>query len=267
MPCFNAEQFVKESVESVLGQRNADFELIVVDGGSSDATLDIVHTYPQENIKIISEPDRGVTDALNKGFALATGDIFCWLNADDVYVSDNALSTALKSFNKYRSDVIYGHSLCLDKAGNITKSLYTWRTDCNGYKCGANVFTGSAFFSRDAWRQFGGFSLKHKVAFERELFDFLFCEKKTVLANSFFSALRHHPDTLTARYADLIREESINIRGQQKPQNRQLCRLKRLFSQLSDGSIFRVTLNRYRDRHSGRHWSAIYHEESTGNRD
>ena len=82
MPSFNTAEFLRETIDSVLAQDYPDFEYIVTDGGSTDGTLDILKSYG-DRIRWVSEPDRGQCDAINKGFAMATGDLHYWANADD----------------------------------------------------------------------------------------------------------------------------------------------------------------------------------------
>ncbi len=85
-PCLNSERYIAEAVDSVLEQDWPNFEHIVVDGGSTDGTLGILADYP--HLRVISEQDDGLYDALNKGMAIADGELFGWLNADDYYSKD-----------------------------------------------------------------------------------------------------------------------------------------------------------------------------------
>src|SRR5918992_2241290 len=82
-PSLNQGRYLREAIESVRAQTYSPIEHVVVDGGSTDETLDILSEY--DHLRWVSEPDRGQSHALNKGFAMATGEIFGWLNADDAY--------------------------------------------------------------------------------------------------------------------------------------------------------------------------------------
>ena len=85
-PSFNQGQYIEEAIQSVLNQGYENFEHIIIDACSTDNTLEILKKY--SHLKWISEPDEGQSDALNKGFKLATGDIIGWLNVDDIYLSN-----------------------------------------------------------------------------------------------------------------------------------------------------------------------------------
>ena len=82
--CYNASTTIQETIESVLGQDYSDYEYIIIDGKSSDNTLEVINTYKSNAIKLISEPDSGVYDAMNKGLKIASGDWIYYLNAGDV---------------------------------------------------------------------------------------------------------------------------------------------------------------------------------------
>ncbi|MFD2515633.1 glycosyltransferase family 2 protein [Pontibacter locisalis] len=104
--CYNSEAYIERAIKSVLKQNYTNWEHIVVDGGSTDGTVAILNKY--SHLKWISEPDRGQSDAMNKAFALATGDVISYLNSDDYY-SINAFEEVIKLFSKPDSpDVVCG---------------------------------------------------------------------------------------------------------------------------------------------------------------
>lgn len=105
-PAYNSEAYIEEAIKSVLKQGYTDFEHIVVDGGSTDGTHEILEQYPHLNV--ISEPDDGIYDAVNKGLREATGELIGWLNSDDVY-ADGAFDKLITKYLKYPdSDLIAG---------------------------------------------------------------------------------------------------------------------------------------------------------------
>ena len=118
-PSFNQGKFIEDAILSVLGQNYPDVEHIVIDNCSGDNTQDVVKKYP--HIKWISEPDKGQSDALNKGFRMATGDVIGWLNCDDLYAPD-ALSKVISAFeNNSESQWLIGRCNMIDPAGNLIR--------------------------------------------------------------------------------------------------------------------------------------------------
>ncbi len=107
-PVYNGAAYIREAIESVFSQNYPNLEYIVVDGGSTDATLEIVKSFQGQNIRVISEPDNGMYDALAKGFALATGDILGWLNSDDLF-EPNGLLRAGQWFQQHPDQHIVYH--------------------------------------------------------------------------------------------------------------------------------------------------------------
>lgn len=108
---YNSAETINDTIKSVLCQTNKDFEYIIVDGGSIDETIDIVKSYESEfsgRLKWVSEKDKGIYDAMNKGIKMASGDIIGILNSDDYYTSDDILQTIADAFKCQTVDAIYG---------------------------------------------------------------------------------------------------------------------------------------------------------------
>ncbi|WP_158855673.1 glycosyltransferase family 2 protein [Halorhabdus sp. CUG00001] len=119
-PSYNQAQFIEETIQSVARQRYSNVEHIVVDGESDDGTLEILEAYDDE-ITWISEPDEGQSDAINKGFEMASGDIVGWLNSDDVYFDRGVLGRVVGYFDQFEADVVYGDMALLDADSNVLK--------------------------------------------------------------------------------------------------------------------------------------------------
>lgn len=118
IPCLNRAHFLAPTIESVLQQDYPGIECIVVDGGSTDGTLDILTSYA-ERISWVSEPDRGHADAINKGWLMSSGEILAWLNADDVWSIPDAVSKAVAYLQAHQDiDVVYGDCGSIDSQGN-----------------------------------------------------------------------------------------------------------------------------------------------------
>lgn len=118
-PSLNQGHYLEIAIKSVLEQNHSSFEHIIMDGGSTDKTLSILKSYP--HLKWISEPDRGQSDALNKGFKFCSGDIIGWLNADDRYL-DSCFSIIAEYFDRFDDiDIVYGDYRWIDENGRLIK--------------------------------------------------------------------------------------------------------------------------------------------------
>ena len=96
--CYNAEKTISRTVKSVLSQKYSNVEYIIIDGASTDSTLDILNSYSNNEFKLISEKDNGLYDAINKGISLCTGDIIGLLHSDDIYPNEKIISTVVSYF-------------------------------------------------------------------------------------------------------------------------------------------------------------------------
>jgi glycosyltransferase involved in cell wall biosynthesis len=146
-PSFNQADFLEATIESVLSQDYPRIEYIIVDGGSTDGCVDILSRYSDRIDYWISEPDAGQTDAINKGFDRAKGQIFAWLNSDDVY-KPGAVSEAV-AFLHENPDVgmVYGDADFIDDAGNWIGRFPSAKTDYRKLRRGyVHIPQQSTFF-------------------------------------------------------------------------------------------------------------------------
>ena len=111
---FNGAKTIKCCLDCVQSQNHRDIEHIIIDGGSTDGTLDIIEKYSSKVAKVISEPDKGIYDAMNKGISLASGDIIGILNSDDLYADNDVLSTVARSLSNPAVDSCYGDLIYVD---------------------------------------------------------------------------------------------------------------------------------------------------------
>lgn len=108
-PSYNQGQFIEETIRSVLLQNYPNIEYIIIDGGSTDGSIEVIRKYERWITYWVSEPDDGQTNAINKGFQKATGEIVAWLNSDDFYTPGALFSVAKAFLEKPNADVIYGN--------------------------------------------------------------------------------------------------------------------------------------------------------------
>ncbi|MFZ4855523.1 MAG: glycosyltransferase family 2 protein [Desulfuromonadaceae bacterium] len=125
--CYNSEAFIQDAIASVAAQRYQNFEHIIVDGGSTDDTLGIINRHRSCFSNIVSEPDDGMYDAMNKGIALATGEIVGILNADDFYAHANVINDIAAIFKDSFIDACYGDLEYVDSL-HTNKVLRYWRS-------------------------------------------------------------------------------------------------------------------------------------------
>ena len=106
--CYNSALTIKDTLESVALQRYKDFEHLIIDGGSKDGTLEIIRAWKGHPVRLISESDEGIYDAMNKGIKLATGDVVAFLNADDFYKDADVLARVARVMQAEQLDALYG---------------------------------------------------------------------------------------------------------------------------------------------------------------
>ena len=151
---YNAAAVIEDTIQSVIAQTYHHVEYIIVDGASKDHTLDIVRRYQDHIARIVSEPDRGLYDAMNKGMAMATGDYLCFLNAGDSFHEDDTLLQVVHSLAPHETlpDVIYGETDLVDSEGHFVRKrrlsvpeTLTWKSFRQGM-----LVCHQAFFARRA---------------------------------------------------------------------------------------------------------------------
>lgn len=169
-PSFNHGDFIEETILSVLEQNYPNLEYIIIDGGSQDQSLEIIRKYQKHLHYWISEPDKGQSDALNKGIAQASGDIFNWVNSDDFY-EDGAFACLAAHFEDPRIQVVAGLLNRVDHKGkrlNQDSSLI-W-PDNPAKTSGTLIYQQlSTFFRLDVFQQLGPLSLQLHYAMDLEM--------------------------------------------------------------------------------------------------
>ncbi len=166
--CYNSEKTIEDTIQSVLNQTYKNVEYIIIDGASKDATLNIIEKYSNQITKIISEPDKGIYDAMNKGVKLASGDVVGILNSDDIYASNNVLSLVATHIKDV--DAVYGN-LDYVSENDLTKVVRRWISKpynegmfLKGWMPPHPTF----FIKKECYEKFGPFTLKLKSAADYE---------------------------------------------------------------------------------------------------
>jgi glycosyltransferase involved in cell wall biosynthesis len=158
-PSFNQGIFIAETIETVLQQDYPELEYIIIDGGSTDNTLDLLRHYEQDpRLTWISEADRGMSHALNKGFHRATGQIMGWLNSDDTFLSKTVISEIVAYFQTHpEADLVYGDVVYADSAGIKTGKKQTGEKFdiVNTLSYLNSVPQPATFWRRSLWEKLG----------------------------------------------------------------------------------------------------------------
>ena len=214
-PSYNQAQFLGKTILSVLNQKYPNLEYIIIDGGSTDGSVEIIKKYEKCLTYWVSEKDNGQADAINKGFQKSNGEILAWLNADDLYLP-GTLFKVKEHFQKYReNNFIYGHSLLIDKKDNIVRACYTIPQTYHSYiyDRGGNIFQGTVFWKRDIFYKYGGLDSKLYFALEYKLFDNFFKHERGIFLNNILAAYRIHKETKSSTVeSKLVVEEFNSIR-------------------------------------------------------
>jgi glycosyltransferase involved in cell wall biosynthesis len=155
-PTFNQDRYIEKTIQSVLSQDYPHVEYTIVDGGSTDNTLDVIKRYEHKLAWWVSEPDHGQTDAINKGFASARGDIYAWINSDDTY-EPGAFATVVKYLRKYPEvGMVYGDCNYIDEAGNVIGKFNAAQTNYQLLRQGyTHIPQQTMFFRAELWKQIG----------------------------------------------------------------------------------------------------------------
>lgn len=167
--CYNAASTIKSSICSVIEQDYEDVEYLVIDGGSKDGTVELIKSYLPQIQHFISEPDRGIYDALNKGIALATGDVIGILHANDVFAERNTLTIVAESFLKKQPDAVYGNLVFINNKQQIVRKWLS--RPCNRYllELGWMPPHPALFIKKDIYNLYGNYRLDFSTAADYEL--------------------------------------------------------------------------------------------------
>lgn len=169
-PTYNSAKTISRTIDSIIAQNYSNLEYIIIDGASSDRTLEIIKDYQAKiNIKLISEPDRGLYDAMNKGVVLATGEIVGILNSDDLFKSDNVLSLVAESFVDNNIDAVYGDITYFAENEKVIKRYWHSGVYREGnLNNGWTIPHPALFLRKSVYDRFGLFNTDFKIAGDYE---------------------------------------------------------------------------------------------------
>ena len=174
---FNAVQTIERTIQSVINQKDIELEYIIVDGGSTDGTLELILKYRSCLYKYVSEKDNGVYDAMNKGIEIATGDVIGILNADDVYENEGILKLVISTFQESKAEAVYG-DLVYVKNNKVTRYWKAKELVLSKFYLGWMPPHPSFFVQNSIYGRLGAFNIDLKFSADYELMlRFLFKNK------------------------------------------------------------------------------------------
>ena len=215
IPSFNQAGYLGQTLDSVLAQRYSNLELIVIDGGSKDDSVEILRRYAPHLSYWVSEPDQGQTHALIKGFAHASGEIFCWLNSDDLF-EPGTLAEVVDFFTRNpQADAVFGDAIWIDAEGQLLRHqreipfnrflwLYTY-----------NYIPGmSMFWRREIYDRTGGLNPDFNLAMDADLWIRFADIGQIGHVRRFWSRVRFYPEQKNRRLraSSNIEDQRIRVR-------------------------------------------------------
>lgn len=207
-PSYNQAEFLPETLESVAAQRGVSVEHIVLDGGSTDATPDILWQWDDRLAYWRSTPDDGQTAALAEGFAKATGDVMGWLNSDDVLFADDALAAVAEAFAKNPEAVmVTGDTVLTDAAGAPVMIDMVLAPSHRQMRYAMAVPQQSTFFRREAYLAAGGMNTAFSYCMDYDLFERISRQGKIVRIPRVLATFRLHPSAKTATWRAVFKRE------------------------------------------------------------
>ncbi len=174
--CFNSAKTIRDTIESVLSQDYQNIEYIIIDGASNDGTMDIVREYGDKISVVISEEDRGIYDAMNKGIRIATGDVVGILNSDDYYSNTFAVTQLIKCMEEAGADTVFADLLIVDASDTdrIVRYYDSSAFHLGRLRYGWMPAHPTFMVKRVLYDKYGGFSLDYKIAADFEMIVRLF---------------------------------------------------------------------------------------------
>jgi len=194
-PSYNQADFLEDTIQSVLNQTYPNIEYIIVDGGSTDGSVDIIKKYEDKLAWWVSEPDNGQSDAINKGFKHATGDIYNWLNSDDILYPD-AVKIAVHYMLKYpENEVVYGDRIVIDDEGRIIDSFEPVSVNRTLATFNFRIPQEATFFTGKLWKKVDGLNESLHFAMDADLWMRFMRETSFLHIPFFIAAYRDHEES------------------------------------------------------------------------
>lgn len=201
-PSFNQAKYLPETIESVIKQDYPNLEYIIIDGGSTDGSVDVIKRYERHLAYWVSEKDSGQSEAINKGFKKATGELFTWVNSDDVLLP-GSLQTVAEYYGKCNQpDIITGNVVYIDDKGRITRFLRLPRQSRFFFFRGVwHASAPAIFFKSSLFQSVGGVHVHYHLCMDFDLWMRMMNKgARIVHTPRFLGGYRWHHEAKTAQY-------------------------------------------------------------------
>lgn len=211
IPSYNQADYLEQTILSVLAQNMPETEIVVMDGGSTDGSTDVIHRYEDRLSGWVSERDRGQADAVNKGIARTNGEIIAWLNSDDLYIR-GTFEKVRRFFETHPDcDAVYGDVLSVDGSGALMNVMrfapYTIR-DLMSFRV---ISQPGVFFKRSLWEKYGGIDLSYAYLLDHKLWLQMFSHGKFEYLPEPLAAARFHAAAKNRAHTEDFGKEAYRL--------------------------------------------------------
>ncbi len=212
-PSYNQARFLESTILSVLGQEGADIEYFIIDGGSTDGSQEVIRRYAGRLAGWRSEADRGQADALRKGFAMATGEIFAWVNSDDM-LAPGAVSEAVAVFRAHpQAGLVYGNAASMDPAGRPLNDMLFSQYGLSDLAAFRILCQPAVFMRREAYEAAGGLDPDYDFLLDHHLWLRIAAGWEIRHVNSLWAFARQHPHAKNVAQARQFGREAYRLAG------------------------------------------------------
>src|SRR5262245_6193998 len=210
-PSFNQARYLEATIQSVLSQDYPRIEYILIDGASTDGSVEIIKKYENRFAYWVSEKDHGQADAINKGFARAKGEIIAWLNSDD-YFLPKTISSVVKIFEENPDAVmVYGDMLAVDEYGQTINLLKFKQLSLEDLLCFQIIGQPAVFFRREIYEKTGGLDTTFHFLLDHHLWIRVAQQGKILHISQMWSAARYHAEAKNRAKAAEFGREAFRI--------------------------------------------------------
>ncbi len=211
-PSYNQARFLEETMRSVLEQDYPNIEYIVIDGGSSDGSQEIIQKYAERLAHWQSQKDKGQTDAINQGFARATGEILAWLNSDDILYPGAVRAAVRQLQNHPEVGMVYGDCDWINADGKVIGAFPAAQTDLRKLRRGyVHIPQQTAFFRADLWRDAGPLDDSFYFAMDYDLWTRLAARAPLLYVKQRWAAFRLHEGAKSIAADDRCWPEMLRV--------------------------------------------------------